>query len=144
MLVFVCRIVKLSPFPSGSILRYPALNFNRTYSGGEFHFCLVYPPEDVYIKAEVLRGGALCFQKEVGLRSYCFSEAVSLKGVQYAAKKYVTYTVNGVKREQGWMYGFTEPYQIFILYMMFDKEGAKDRQDMRSILNSFELVMSKK
>lgn len=72
------------------------------------------------------------------------TEAVTLKGVQYAAKKYVTYTLKGVKREQGWIYGFTEPYQIFILYLIFDKEGTNDRQDMKSMLNSFEVLMSKK
>jgi hypothetical protein len=72
------------------------------------------------------------------------TEAVTLKGVQYAAKKYVTYIIRGTKREQGWIYGFTEPYQIFILYMIFDKERTNDRQDMKSILNSFEVVMPKK
>jgi len=72
------------------------------------------------------------------------TETVTLKGVQYAAKKYVTYTVKGVKREQGWIYGFTEPYQIFILYMIIGKEGTNDRQDMKSILNSFEVLMPKK
>ena len=56
------------------------------------------------------------------------TEPVSLKGVQYAAKKYATYTVKGVKREQGWIYAFTEPYQIFILYMILDKDGEGDRQ----------------
>ncbi len=66
-----------------------------------------------------------------------------LRGVQYAAKKYVTYTLKGVKREQGWIYGFNEPYQIFILYLIFDKEGVDDRQDMKKILDSFE-VFSKK
>ena len=73
------------------------------------------------------------------------TEPISLKGVQYAAKKYVTYTVNGVNREQGWIYAFSEPYQIFILYMILDKDGMgmKDRQDMKTILDSFEL-MSKK
>jgi hypothetical protein len=71
------------------------------------------------------------------------TERISLKGVQYAAKKYVTYTVKGVKREQGWIYGFTEPYQIFILYMVLEKEGATDRQDLKKILDSFE-VMTKK
>jgi len=71
------------------------------------------------------------------------TEPISLKGVQYAAKKYVTYTVKGVKREQGWIYGFTEPYQIFILYMVLEKEGANDRQDLKKILDSFE-VMTKK
>ncbi|NWF93301.1 MAG: hypothetical protein HXY46_10315 [Syntrophaceae bacterium] len=68
------------------------------------------------------------------------TEAVSLKGVQYAAKKYATYTLKGVKREQGWIYGFSEPYQIFILYMILEKEGENDREDMRKILNSFEIV----
>ena len=72
------------------------------------------------------------------------TEPISLKGVQFAAKKYATYTVQGVKREQGWIYGFTEPYQIFILYMVLGKEGTNDRQDLKSILNSFEVVISKK
>jgi len=49
------------------------------------------------------------------------TERPSLKGVPYAAKKYVTYTAKGVKREQGWIYAFVEPYQIFILYMILDK-----------------------
>ena len=73
------------------------------------------------------------------------TEPISLKGVQYAAKKYVTYAVDGVNREQGWIYAFSEPYQIFILYMMLDKDGMgmKDQQDMKTILDSFEL-MSKK
>jgi hypothetical protein len=68
------------------------------------------------------------------------TEPIDLKGVQFAAKKYVTYTLQGVKREQGWIYGFTEPYQIFILYMILEKEGANDRQDMKKILESFEVL----
>jgi hypothetical protein len=68
------------------------------------------------------------------------TEAVTLRGVQYAAKKYVTYTLQGVKREQGWIYGFSEPYQIFILYMILEKEGANDHEDMKTILDSFEVV----
>ncbi len=71
------------------------------------------------------------------------TESVSLKGVQYAARKYVTYTVKGVKREQGWIYGFTEPYQIFILYMIVEKEGTADRQDLKKILDSFEVMTNK-
>ncbi|OGP88234.1 MAG: hypothetical protein A2156_14335 [Deltaproteobacteria bacterium RBG_16_48_10] len=69
--------------------------------------------------------------------------AYSLKGVPYAAKKYATYTLKGVKREQGWIYAFTEPYQIFILYMILEKEGTKeganDREEMKKILDSFEV-----
>lgn len=71
------------------------------------------------------------------------TEPVSLKGVQFAAKKYGTYTVKGVKREQGWIYGFTEPYQLFILYMILEKEGSKDREDMKKILDSFEVISKK-
>ncbi len=71
------------------------------------------------------------------------TEPISLKGVQYAAKKYATYVVRGRKQEQGWIYGFTEPYQIFILYTVFDREGANDRQDLKKILDSFEYVGKK-
>jgi len=70
-------------------------------------------------------------------------EPISLKGVQYAAKKYATYTARGVKREQGWIYGFTEPYQIFIIYSLFEKPGTDDRQDLKKILDSFEYIKKK-
>lgn len=71
------------------------------------------------------------------------TEPISLKGVQYAAKKYVTFPLNGVKREQGWIYAFTEPYQIFILYVILEKQGATDRDDIRKILDSFEVISKK-
>ncbi len=71
------------------------------------------------------------------------TEPISLKGVQYAAKKYATYVVKGRKQEQGWIYGFTEPYQIFILYTIFDRQGANDRQDLKKILDSFEYMGKK-
>ena len=71
------------------------------------------------------------------------TEPYSLNGVRYAAKKYVTYTFKGAKREQGWIYGFTEPYQIFILYLILEKEGPNDRQDLKKILDSFEFITKK-
>jgi hypothetical protein len=71
------------------------------------------------------------------------TEPVFLKGVQFAAKKYATYTIKEVKREQGWIYAFTEPYQIFILYMILEKEGANDRQGMKRVLDSFEVISKK-
>jgi hypothetical protein len=71
------------------------------------------------------------------------TEPVSLKGIQYAAKKYVTYTLKGQKRESGWIYGFTEPYQMFILYMILEKEGVSDRADLKKILDSFEYIKKK-
>ncbi len=66
------------------------------------------------------------------------TEPFSLRGVPFAARKFATYTVKGVKREQGWIYGFGEPYQIFILYMILEKEGSHDSQDVKEILTSFE------
>ncbi len=71
------------------------------------------------------------------------TEPVSLKGVQFAAKKFATYALKGVKREQGWIYGFSEPYQIFILFMILGKEESNDREDIEKILNSFEVISKK-
>jgi hypothetical protein len=71
------------------------------------------------------------------------TEPISLKGVSFAAKKYAIYTAKGLKREQGWIYGFTEPYQIFILYVISEKEGANDHQDVKEILDSFEVISKK-
>jgi hypothetical protein len=66
-----------------------------------------------------------------------------LRNLSSEFKKYATYTVQGLKREQGWIYGFTESYQIFILFMILDKEGINDRQDMRKILDCFEVLQKK-
>ncbi|RPJ04909.1 MAG: hypothetical protein EHM36_09145 [Deltaproteobacteria bacterium] len=78
---------------------------------------------------------------------YAPATPYTLRGVPYAARKYATYTLKGVKREQGWIYAFVEPYQIFILYMILEKEGstegAKDREELKKVLDSFE-VFSKK
>lgn len=71
------------------------------------------------------------------------TEPISLKGVQFAAKKYATYTLKGVKREQGWIYGFSEPYQIFILYMILEMEGTNDHKDIKMIFDSFEVISKK-
>jgi len=67
----------------------------------------------------------------------------ALKGVPFSAKKYATYTLKGVKREQGWVYAFSEPYQIFIIYMILEKEGSTDRQDIAKILDAFEVTSKK-
>ncbi len=71
------------------------------------------------------------------------TEQVSLKGVPYAAKEYATYTHKGVKWEQGWIYAFSEPYQIFILYMINETAGADSRRDLQAILDSFEYSQTK-
>jgi hypothetical protein len=67
------------------------------------------------------------------------TEPYPLKGVPFAAKRYTTYTVKGIKREHGWIYAFAEPYQIFIIYVVTDQGEPKDRQDMKAILDSFEV-----
>jgi hypothetical protein len=71
------------------------------------------------------------------------TEAITLKGVQYAARKYATYTLKGARREQGWVYAFSEPYQIFILYMLLDTGGTKDQDALRAIFGSFEYIPKK-
>jgi len=83
------------------------------------------------------------FGKGVVKPTFHPTEPVSLKGVQYAAKKYATYTARGLKREQGWIYGFTEPYQIFIIYSLFEEAGGSDREDLKKILDSFEYIPKK-
>lgn len=71
------------------------------------------------------------------------TEPVSLKGVQFAAQKSVTYIAKGLTRKQGWIYGFTEPYQIFVLYMILEKESASDHEELKRILDSFEFIHKK-
>lgn len=90
------------------------------------------------LKSEIEKDYGKDMKVEVGP-----TEPISLKGVQFAAKKYATYTVKGQKREQGWIYGFTEPYQIFILYVLLEKEGTNDRQDLKKVLDSFEVISKK-
>jgi len=65
---------------------------------------------------------------------------ITLKGVAYAAKKYATYTLKGTKRNQGWIYAFAEPYQIFILYQVLEKHGKDDYAGIKAILESFEYI----
>ena len=71
------------------------------------------------------------------------TEPYSLKGVPFAAKRYTTYTVKNVKREHGWVYAFAEPYQIFIIYIVLEKEGVDDRPAIKEILDSFEVIAKK-
>jgi hypothetical protein len=68
------------------------------------------------------------------------TEPYSLKGVPYAAKNFTTYYRKEMKTEQGWVYAFAEPYQIFIIYMVLGKEGTNDHQDIKTILDSFEVL----
>ncbi len=62
----------------------------------------------------------------------------SLKGVQYAAHRFVKYKLGETPVIHGWAYGFAEPYQIFIIYMVLEKEGFNDLTDIAKILESFE------
>jgi len=67
----------------------------------------------------------------------------ALKGVPYAAHSSARYQVEGTNTIHGWVYGFGEPYQIFIIYMVLEKEGYDDLRDIMRILDSFELVSKK-
>jgi hypothetical protein len=71
------------------------------------------------------------------------TEKYSLKGVPFAAKRYTTYAIKGVKREHGWIYAFAEPYQIFIIYVTMEKEGVDDRPAVKAIIDSFEYIPKK-
>jgi hypothetical protein len=66
-----------------------------------------------------------------------------LKGVQYAAHRFAKYKVGETKIIHGWVYGFAEPYQIFIIYMVVEKEGYDDLKDIMKILDSFEVISRK-
>jgi len=44
------------------------------------------------------------------------TERPSLKGVHLCGQKNVTYTAKGVKREQGWIYAFADPTDLYPLY----------------------------
>ena len=85
-------------------------------------------------------------EKELGKGKKATTSATQpypLKGVPYSAKSFATYDRKGVKTEQGWVYAFAEPFQIFILYMVLEKEGVNDHQAVKQILDSFEVVEKK-
>ena len=67
----------------------------------------------------------------------------SLKGVQYAAHRSASYKVGDTKTIHGWVYGFAEPYQLFIIYMVLEKDGFDDLRDIMKILDSFEVISKK-
>ncbi len=64
----------------------------------------------------------------------------SLKGVQYAAHRFAKYKLGETPVIHGWVYGFSEPYQLFIIYMVLEKEGFNDLNDITKILDSFEMT----
>jgi len=67
----------------------------------------------------------------------------SLKGVQFAAHRFVKYKLGKTPVIHGWVYGFSEPYQLFIIYMVLEKEGFNDLNDITKILDSFEMPSKK-
>jgi hypothetical protein len=67
----------------------------------------------------------------------------SLRGVPYGAHRSASYKLGGSKAVHGWVYGFGEPYQIFIIYMALEKEGFDDLRDIMKILGSLELISMK-
>jgi len=65
---------------------------------------------------------------------------VQLKGVPYAARMSGKLTVKGEEREQGWIYAFAEPFQIFILYLITDRDRLRDQEALEKALSSFEYL----
>lgn len=66
--------------------------------------------------------------------------AIRLKGVPYAARMWAELTVKGEPREQGWIYAFAEPFQIFILYLVTGENRAADKEALEQALSSFEYL----
>jgi hypothetical protein len=107
---------------------------------------VVFSQESIEKLVSSMAGEAVSDTKgEPGAKNITLSttEPISLKGVQYAAKKYVSYIRDQSKRESGWIYGFSEPYQIFIIYQFIEKEGADDHPALRQVLDSFEYFSPK-
>lgn len=65
---------------------------------------------------------------------------IQLKGVPYAARMWAELTVKGEPREQGWIYAFAEPYQIFILYLITGEKRDMDKEALEQALSSFEYL----
>jgi len=71
-----------------------------------------------------------------------FSKAVPirLKGVPYAARMSAQFTVKEEWREQGWIYAFAEPYQIFIFFLITGENRDADKDSIEQALSSFEYL----
>jgi hypothetical protein len=65
---------------------------------------------------------------------------VKLKGVPYAARMSANLSIKGEPREQGWIYAFAEPYQIFILYLVTGENPKADRETLDHALSTFEYL----
>ena len=67
-------------------------------------------------------------------------EPFQLKGVPYSARMSARYAVRGQPREQGWIYAFSEPYQIFIFYLTPGAALEEDKKTMEQALSTFEYL----
>ncbi len=65
---------------------------------------------------------------------------VRLKGIPYSSRMSAVFSVKGETREQGWIYAFAEPFQIFILYLVTEKDRARDQEALEQALSSFEYM----
>jgi len=63
---------------------------------------------------------------------------IQLKGVPYAARMSAEFSVKGEWQEQGWIYAFAEPFQIFILYLITGENRTADKAALEKALSSFE------
>ena len=65
---------------------------------------------------------------------------IQLKGVPYAARMSARYTAKEQQWEQGWIYAFAEPYQIFIFSLVTEGNRDTDRGSIEQALSSFEYL----
>lgn len=69
--------------------------------------------------------------------TYGKTRPTHLEGVPYAARNEAHYEAKGATRENGWIYGFAEPFQIFVLYQLENPDDAAQRAALDRILSSF-------
>ena len=65
---------------------------------------------------------------------------IQLKGIPYAARMSARYMVKGQLREQGWIYAFAEPYQIFIFYLVPGMTQEAEKNTIEQALSTFEYL----
>jgi hypothetical protein len=65
---------------------------------------------------------------------------IHLKGVPYAARRSAQFTIKEESREQGWIYAFAEPFQIFIFSLITGQNRDADKEALEQALSSFEYL----
>lgn len=104
---------------------------NETFSqeGVEWLAAIMSSGMDSELKEEYGQGNYRLFPGKVS--------PYQLTGVPFAAKNYARYEAKGETRENDWIYAFSEPFQIFILYQINRPGENEDHRAVEKILSTF-------